>query len=115
MIVVVDDVDVERVVARLRLADVLDGLGHGGGFVDRHDVRRHQATGGALAVLEELLRSEEHTSELQSLTNLVCRLLLEKKKNKHHQAKKGEADTDEPEIEMDIELNDDDKSGSTHS
>src|SRR5258706_11095147 len=29
-----------------------------------------------------MLRSEEHTSELQSLTNLVCRLLLEKKKNK---------------------------------
>src|SRR5258706_12643085 len=28
-------------------------------------------------------RSEEHTSELQSLTNLVCRLLLEKKKNKY--------------------------------
>src|SRR5437016_9186870 len=28
-----------------------------------------------------VLRSEEHTSELQSLTNLVCRLLLEKKKN----------------------------------
>src|SRR5438046_4369417 len=27
-------------------------------------------------------RSEEHTSELQSLTNLVCRLLLEKKKHK---------------------------------
>src|SRR5262249_60463053 len=31
-------------------------------------------------------RSEEHTSELQSLTNLVCRLLLEKKKThlQHH-------------------------------
>src|SRR5438093_3692946 len=28
-----------------------------------------------------LTRSEEHTSELQSLTNLVCRLLLEKKKS----------------------------------
>src|SRR5438093_13437398 len=28
------------------------------------------------------LRSEEHTSELQSLTNLVCRLLLEKKKKR---------------------------------
>src|SRR5690606_40000122 len=28
------------------------------------------------------LRSEEHTSELQSRENLVCRLLLEKKKNK---------------------------------
>src|SRR5437016_7574638 len=27
----------------------------------------------------QLIRSEEHTSELQSLTNLVCRLLLEKK------------------------------------
>src|SRR5262245_64177450 len=33
-------------------------------------------------------RSEEHTSELQSLRHLVCRLLLEKKKNKrHHTAK----------------------------
>src|SRR5437016_10027112 len=29
-------------------------------------------------------RSEEHTSELQSLTNLVCRLLLEKKKQTQH-------------------------------
>src|SRR5207237_8806648 len=29
-------------------------------------------------------RSEEHTSELQSHLNLVCRLLLEKKKNKIH-------------------------------
>src|SRR2546430_5796821 len=28
-------------------------------------------------------RSEEHTSELQSQSNLVCRLLLEKKKNPH--------------------------------
>src|SRR5437016_8549473 len=32
----------------------------------------------------DTLRSEEHTSELQSLTNLVCRLLLEKKKNKNN-------------------------------
>src|SRR2546427_5799937 len=29
-------------------------------------------------------RSEEHTSELQSQSNLVCRLLLEKKKKKQH-------------------------------
>src|SRR5437016_10429611 len=34
------------------------------------------------------LRSEEHTSELQSLTNLVCRLLLEKKKKKQNTHKK---------------------------
>src|SRR5437016_11546201 len=33
----------------------------------------------AEAALEGFGRSEEHTSELQSLTNLVCRLLLEKK------------------------------------
>src|SRR5437016_11793353 len=33
-------------------------------------------------------RSEEHTSELQSLTNLVCRLLLEKKKKKNNTKKK---------------------------
>src|SRR5258706_11620482 len=33
-------------------------------------------------VPDVVVRSEEHTSELQSLTNLVCRLLLEKKKKK---------------------------------
>src|ERR1022692_799864 len=32
------------------------------------------------------IRSEEHTSELQSPCNLVCRLLLEKKKTKHRTA-----------------------------
>src|SRR5688572_31364915 len=32
-------------------------------------------------------RSEEHTSELQSQSNLVCRLLLEKKKKKNKQTK----------------------------
>src|SRR5690606_41197508 len=31
-------------------------------------------------------RSEEHTSELQSRENLVCRLLLEKKNNSHHES-----------------------------
>src|SRR2546428_3473626 len=31
---------------------------------------------------DDTLRSEEHTSELQSRSDLVCRLLLEKKKNK---------------------------------
>src|SRR5262245_62224973 len=33
----------------------------------------------------ETMRSEEHTSELQSLRHLVCRLLLEKKKKKNKQ------------------------------
>src|SRR5438093_9336511 len=36
-------------------------------------------------------RSEEHTSELQSLTNLVCRLLLEKKKDGRARRARGEA------------------------
>src|SRR5438093_8776158 len=35
------------------------------------------------SVVKYEYRSEEHTSELQSLTNLVCRLLLEKKKKKN--------------------------------
>src|SRR5688572_31364228 len=36
--------------------------------------------GVELKFTDESLRSEEHTSELQSQSNLVCRLLLEKKK-----------------------------------
>src|SRR2546425_8871794 len=39
-------------------------------------------------VLEHGLRSEEHTSELQSLAYLVCRLLLEKKKNMQPSARR---------------------------
>src|SRR2546430_9195060 len=35
-------------------------------------------------LVEVELRSEEHTSELQSQSNLVCRLLLEKKKNYYY-------------------------------
>src|SRR2546430_11561700 len=48
--------------------------------VDRPNAGQHLAFG---------LRSEEHTSEIQSQSNLVCRLLLEKKKsphNMHHNA-----------------------------
>src|SRR5262249_62398258 len=41
---------------------------------------RRAARGRRLRHRGVRVRSEEHTSELQSLTNLVCRLLLEKKK-----------------------------------
>src|SRR5256886_13626343 len=34
-------------------------------------------------ILTRMSRSEEHTSELQSQSNLVCRLLLDKKNNTH--------------------------------
>src|SRR5260370_21503765 len=43
--------------------------------------RPHPATVRPGEVFWEAARSEEHTSELQSHLNLVCRLLLEKKKN----------------------------------
>src|SRR5438093_3878479 len=49
--------------------------------VDKRKIERGWQAKRA-AVFSEGLRSEEHTSELQSLTNLVCRLLLEKKKKK---------------------------------
>src|SRR5258706_12119881 len=39
------------------------------------------------ATVFRISRSEEHTSELQSLTNLVCRLLLEKKKKRIKQGR----------------------------
>src|SRR2546430_13489399 len=44
------------------------------------DLPLHQLA-RVLAELRQLGRSEEHTSELQSQSNLVCRLLLEKKKS----------------------------------
>src|SRR2546426_12575211 len=44
-------------------------------------VRREKHPATVHQVIAEV-RSEEHTSELQSPCNLVCRLLLEKKKNK---------------------------------
>src|SRR2546430_9555126 len=41
-------------------------------------------------------RSEEHTSELQSQSNLVCRLLLEKKKKKEDRSDRTQANTPRP-------------------
>src|SRR2546425_9231303 len=59
-------------------------------FRSEHDVRRLHVAGHHAALVsvpqragglpQHTLRSEEHTSELQSLAYLVCRLLLEKKK-----------------------------------
>src|SRR2546425_9021817 len=43
---------------------------------------RTRSGGGGRRALVDAIRSEEHTSELQSLAYLVCRLLLEKKKQK---------------------------------
>src|SRR5205823_9505370 len=50
-------------------------------FVEYH---RSAREGGESKYGLRRMRSEEHTSELQSLAYLVCRLLLEKKKKKTH-------------------------------
>src|SRR5688572_31134122 len=51
-----------------------------GRCVDRRRLRRR--ADGSAGIDQGHGRSEEHTSELQSQSNLVCRLLLEKKKKK---------------------------------
>src|SRR5205807_8572870 len=48
-------------------------------FLPRAEAILRQVSAAKLEIQE--MRSEEHTSELQSPCNLVCRLLLEKKKN----------------------------------
>src|SRR5690554_7595438 len=49
-------------------------------------LRKNQKTTAVDPLSEEELRSEEHTSELQSRPHLVCRLLLEKKKTEHNRS-----------------------------
>src|SRR5256885_4225128 len=51
---------------------------------ERRFPRRIKCDSFAAAFAKANFRSEEHTSELQSPCNLVCRLLLEKKKKKLH-------------------------------
>src|SRR2546426_1297943 len=51
-------------------------------FTTVHGTEEEQLRGLEAGALDYLVRSEEHTSELQSPCNLVCRLLLEKKKIK---------------------------------
>src|SRR2546426_1454363 len=66
-----EQVDRHRLLARVELV----GAPPGG---ERHDPHRPVQPAEA----RDVERSEEHTSELQSPCNLVCRLLLEKKKKK---------------------------------
>src|SRR5690606_40696404 len=72
----------------------LPGIPDATALIERIDPRKdvdgfHPQNVGHLALRQFGLRpctprSEEHTSELQSRENLVCRLLLEKKKQKHN-------------------------------
>src|SRR5260370_16433572 len=65
-VAVLDEQEADRAVGKLRLVPDMQAL---------PAAHRAYAAGS---------RSEEHTSELQSHLNLVCRLLLEKKKKTHH-------------------------------
>src|SRR2546430_8920821 len=63
-------------------------------IIDISGTRQVDSAGlGALMLIQRkaaerrLTRSEEHTSELQSQSNLVCRLLLEKKKTIHNRSR----------------------------
>src|SRR5256885_12295720 len=62
--------------------EYLHRLAHRVELVDALGETRH----ALVPVVTRDVRSEEHTSELQSPCNLVCRLLLEKKKNYDHHA-----------------------------
>src|SRR2546427_6986969 len=66
-----------RLLPPYRLPPIRPRLTH-----ERHDdgVQLEKLTGSAGGLGAREARSEEHTSELQSQSNLVCRLLLEKKK-----------------------------------
>src|SRR2546425_6338671 len=72
---------------------IVDDAGHPGGVpahvhLEVADEVQREAHGMLGAAIEQTgPRSEEHTSELQSLAYLVCRLLLEKKKKKYDQAR----------------------------
>src|SRR2546421_1930852 len=74
-------VEARRILDRLRLEGALDdeqvGAFHAALAAIERTIDRIRLTRLVLG------RSEEHTSELQSRSDLVCRLLLEKKKNCH--------------------------------
>src|SRR5256885_5372278 len=65
----------------------VDGVHYAGRDIDRMAVLAELRAGlpsvEHVVLMPNLDRSEEHTSELQSPCNLVCRLLLEKKKKYH--------------------------------
>src|SRR2546428_8971010 len=67
--------DVERMYRDARVITIYEGTS---------EIQRMVIARDLLAQAGQIPRSEEHTSELQSRSDLVCRLLLEKKKKKAH-------------------------------
>src|SRR2546430_12752743 len=62
------------------LAKNVSAVPHGISFPDM--IELYNDGGQSVDLFDMSIRSEEHTSELQSQSNLVCRLLLEKKNQK---------------------------------
>src|SRR3712207_8504872 len=71
------------VVDRSRAQSIAERERHVVGGHDLADVAEMRVEEALLVMRKAPLRSEEHTSELQSRQYLVCRLLLEKKKRAH--------------------------------
>src|SRR5204862_5896781 len=74
-----------QVALRAAVIGARAGRGSGEGVADR-------AAAGRRLLRQQTDRSEEHTSELQSRRDLVCRLLLEKKKNSRQDADESRRD-----------------------
>src|SRR5258706_4721605 len=74
-----------RIAAITRVTtDPIKASGSFGFIPKRNDSTSFDAARAVGTLIASPARSEEHTSELQSLTNLVCRLLLEKKQNTNY-------------------------------
>src|SRR2546427_9470452 len=69
-----------KIKASLRIGGVLIMNSEEAVSLRAHVANLQEDFAGELALDGQIVRSEEHTSELQSQSNLVCRLLLEKKK-----------------------------------
>src|SRR5438034_5452373 len=73
------------------VASVLCNVGFSSGLKNKENnflVTKKQPNTASTPTMAETIRSEEHTSELQSHSDLVCRLLLEKKKKKKYKKQK---------------------------
>src|SRR5690606_13648135 len=75
-----DDAEVKRITQSLQNGGSWPGIDYED--VSRTGFEHSGHLSNMLVLARAYKRSEEHTSELQSRENLVCRLLLEKKKNK---------------------------------
>ena len=84
-IISIDDLhdEVQKMGGNNLILDVRSAEEYSAGHIEGSQNTPHEEVSGIAEDLkgyDKVYRSEEHTSEFQSRTNLVCRLLLEKKK-----------------------------------